>query len=548
MTRGETELVAGYWPLGVEWCNVYVTSDVLACSASIMHMCGISMGRYFGIRNPLKTRQSSKRMVGFKIALVWLVSILVSSSITLLGIHESSNIMPVPRVCVINNRAFWIFGSLVAFYIPMLIMGVTYGLTVHLLRRKAQFVAAVGEEEQSHLRRLGGRYRRADSTRQPHRVSARASDRYRMPALAERIPEVSDTWLSPLPLHSPPFSLTPPPPPPPAHPNKHWSFDLIKVQEGSYCLTRSQLIVPGMAKSSNEPCIKYPTAQDDRGRCLVVSGQFSVNQPPPYRQPNKICLDGLKDFRSVLPRIYGFLGNRKGLFQVPTAPQDWTEYEIEILVIDLTSISEQSLCSCAARTEGDASAQAEEDAKNNRRKTLRLQLNATTTPLNLRLDYFDDLVNCRFLANRRQRQAMTANVVATEQKASKVLGLVFLTFVLCWAPFFILNIIFAACPACFIPPHVVDICLWAGYLSSNINPIIYTIFNRTFREAFIRLLKCQCDDDYHRPLRYRSVTEGGQRTLPSTLSPQGSLTPASASSYLRTPSAFPDTFCIAASQ
>lgn len=73
-----------------------------------------------------------------------------------------------------------------------------------------------------------------------------------------------------------------------------------------------------------------------------------------------------------------------------------------------------------------------------------------------------------------------------------MLGLVFFTFVLCWSPFFILNIIFAACPECFVPPNVVDICLWLGYVSSTINPIIYTIFNKTFRAAFIRLLRCDC--------------------------------------------------------
>ncbi|GLG99853.1 Dopamine receptor 1 [Gryllus bimaculatus] len=81
----------GYWPFGVAWCNVYVTCDVLACSASIMHMCFISLGRYLGIRNPLKTRHaySTKRLVGFKIALVWLLAMLVSSSITVLGIEPA---------------------------------------------------------------------------------------------------------------------------------------------------------------------------------------------------------------------------------------------------------------------------------------------------------------------------------------------------------------------------------------------------------------------------------------------------------------------------
>lgn len=85
--------------------------------------------------------------------------------------------------------------------------------------------------------------------------------------------------------------------------------------------------------------------------------------------------------------------------------------------------------------------------------------------------------------------AAAANVVRTEQKASKVLGLVFLTFVFCWAPFFLLNVFFIFCPrdTCNkIPDDVSDLALWLGYISSTINPIIYTIFNRTFRAAFSR--------------------------------------------------------------
>jgi 5-hydroxytryptamine receptor 2 len=79
-------VLKGFWPLGFTWCNIYVTCDVLACSASILHMCFISLGRYLGIRNPLGSRQSStKRLTGFKIALVWLLAMLISSSITVLG-------------------------------------------------------------------------------------------------------------------------------------------------------------------------------------------------------------------------------------------------------------------------------------------------------------------------------------------------------------------------------------------------------------------------------------------------------------------------------
>lgn len=66
------------------------------------------------------------------------------------------NIKPDDKSCVINNRAFFVFGSLIAFYIPMVIMVVTYVLTVQLLRKKARFAAEHPENDQ--FRRLGGRF------------------------------------------------------------------------------------------------------------------------------------------------------------------------------------------------------------------------------------------------------------------------------------------------------------------------------------------------------------------------------------------------------
>lgn len=64
-----------------------------------------------------------------------------------LGLVNEKNIMPEPNICVINNRAFFVFGSLVAFYIPMLMMVTTYALTIPLLRKKARFAAEHPESE-----------------------------------------------------------------------------------------------------------------------------------------------------------------------------------------------------------------------------------------------------------------------------------------------------------------------------------------------------------------------------------------------------------------
>lgn len=78
----------------------------------------------------------------------------------------------------------------------------------------------------------------------------------------------------------------------------------------------------------------------------------------------------------------------------------------------------------------------------------------------------------------------------------QVLGVVFFTFVILWAPFFVLNLLPSLCGECEqrIDQGVFDFATWLGYASSMVNPIFYTIFNKVFRQAFKKVLLCK----YHR--------------------------------------------------
>uniref|UniRef100_A0A2A4JG34 G-protein coupled receptors family 1 profile domain-containing protein n=1 Tax=Heliothis virescens TaxID=7102 RepID=A0A2A4JG34_HELVI len=279
--------------------------------------------------------------------------------------------MPTPDLCVINNRLFWIFGSLVAFYIPMLTMVVSFALTVQLLKRQAR-LAATPVPGGTQRRQCGG-YDNGP-TQGMRRVGVRSS------------PDLS--------------------------PNRTVTRQLTWRITSA---TRAQRNKVGMSVS--HPQLSYMNGCGGTGSSGSRRGRDVATQTPP---------------------------------------------------------------SIAAET---------------RRARLR--------PLKLTLAA-PNALTLRFLANRKKGRSLSANAVANEQKATKVLGLVFFTFVLCWAPFFLLNILFAACPACIVPEHVVDICLWLGYVSSTINPIIYTVFNRTFRAAFLRLLRCHCTRR-GRCTRYRST-------------------------------------------
>jgi hypothetical protein len=85
-----------------------------------------------------------------------------------------------------------------------------------------------------------------------------------------------------------------------------------------------------------------------------------------------------------------------------------------------------------------------------------------------------------------------SSAVRNEQKAVKVLGVVFVIFVIAWFPFCIMNLLQGVCKRCYINPNILNGFVWLGYVSSTINPLVYTIFNRNFRLKFIALLKCHC--------------------------------------------------------
>uniref|UniRef100_A0A182M9U9 G-protein coupled receptors family 1 profile domain-containing protein n=1 Tax=Anopheles culicifacies TaxID=139723 RepID=A0A182M9U9_9DIPT len=412
----------GYWPFGVTWCNIYVTCDVLACSASILHMCFISLGRYLGIRNPLGSRHhSTKRLTGIKIALVWLLAMLVSSSITVLGMINQNNIMPGPNECVINNRAFFVFGSLVAFYIPMVMMVVTYALTVQLLRKKARFLEQHPEGEL--FRRLGGRLASSKHSNNSQSDGSSTS-------------------------------------------NKAVEMKKFTVNNNKQ---------PAYSQHDSSPPSSLP----------VVAGSHSAL---PWRWHGTTTGTSKMDSNG---------GNRT-----------------------IAGKRTRTVCDQGTQTPDSI----ERETRRQKFCSFRIHLNSVPTPA---INF-----NLKFLGSKK-RTNLSANAVATEQKATKVLGLVFFTFVFCWAPFFILNIIFAAWPEAKVPERIVSICLWLGYVSSTINPIIYTIFNKTFRAAFIRLLRCRCERS-GRPPRYRSVTDSRgaislctPSALPLAISLQGSslLTP-----------------------
>uniref|UniRef100_W5LRX4 5-hydroxytryptamine receptor 1B n=1 Tax=Astyanax mexicanus TaxID=7994 RepID=W5LRX4_ASTMX len=81
---------------------------------------------------------------------------------------------------------------------------------------------------------------------------------------------------------------------------------------------------------------------------------------------------------------------------------------------------------------------------------------------------------------------------ARERKATKTLGVILGAYIMCWLPFFIYTLLVPICTTCTFYPELFDVFTWLGYLNSLINPIIYTMSNEDFKQAFHKLIRFNC--------------------------------------------------------
>lgn len=146
--------IKGRWIFGEIVCNLWVSCDVLSCTASILNLCMISVDRYYAITKPLEygVKRTPKRMILWVI-LVWCFAACISLPPLLIIGNEHSEIDENGHVvsneaCVVSQD-FWyqLYATLCSFYIPLSVMMVVY----YQIFRAARKIVMEEKRAQSHL-------------------------------------------------------------------------------------------------------------------------------------------------------------------------------------------------------------------------------------------------------------------------------------------------------------------------------------------------------------------------------------------------------------
>lgn len=137
--------ILGRWFFDIHICKMWLTSDVMCCTASILNLCAIALDRFWAITDPINYAQKrTLKRVLVMIGGVWVLSLIISSP-PLIGWND----WPEPdeflkqEICQLTERkGYVIYSSLGSFFIPLFIMTIVYVeifiATKRRLRERAQ--------------------------------------------------------------------------------------------------------------------------------------------------------------------------------------------------------------------------------------------------------------------------------------------------------------------------------------------------------------------------------------------------------------------------
>ena len=120
-------ILDGRWAFGVVVCHIWLTADILTCTASILNLCAIALDRYRAIHDPIgyAQRRTICRVLA-TVAVVWTTSAVISVPPLIgwnaAGLYDEST----QRCQLTDDRGFVVYSAAGSFYIPLAVMTFVY--------------------------------------------------------------------------------------------------------------------------------------------------------------------------------------------------------------------------------------------------------------------------------------------------------------------------------------------------------------------------------------------------------------------------------------
>ncbi|XP_075932023.1 alpha-2A adrenergic receptor-like [Anarhichas minor] len=118
--------LTGSWYFGKVWCEIYLALDVLFCTSSIVHLCAISLDRYWSVSQAIEYNlRRTPRRIKCTVFIVWVLAAIISFP-PLITMKKDEGKEDSPK-CKINDEKWYIiFSSTASFFAPCVIMIMVY--------------------------------------------------------------------------------------------------------------------------------------------------------------------------------------------------------------------------------------------------------------------------------------------------------------------------------------------------------------------------------------------------------------------------------------
>ncbi|XP_066289198.1 alpha-2Da adrenergic receptor-like [Branchiostoma lanceolatum] len=408
--------VQGSWPFGSVWCEIHVTVDVLACTASIYNLCAIALDRYWCSTRLNHARVQSGTRVSALILAVWVLALTVCLP-PIMGWGTELNMGE--GMCGLSSFfPYVVLSSTLSFFIPMVVMVTLYAMILNSHRSRNNW-----------RRKLGKGFSCSTATSNTLKSRNQSREEGEMSPSKKEAPVIpdEDSDSSSVPARDPdtPNSSPKDCPTVPAQPTVDVSCSSGEAADPPETEQETEF-------NGTRPLTQNGTIRRGASIERCASGPLS---------PLSIRLEA--DRHTEAPKTSPMRRRRK-------------DQPLQARPLNLV------LCPALLTAKWHAQAPRNGDAPQVNMPSMR----------NL-LDVGSPRRQCS--AQRRERRFVF------------IIGVVMVTFTLCWLPFFSFYLVCVLWWEC-LPRWLFVLSVWLGYCNSALNPAIYAIWNDTIREAFKKAL------------------------------------------------------------